>query len=138
MKYLHSANIIHRDIKPQNALLNEDCGLKICDFGLSRPLSDEKSEDLTEYVVTRHYRAPEIMLSKHEYNKSVDIWSIGCTFGEILTNNILYPGENYIEQVLMIINMRGTPDQDGLKFITNTCALEYVLSLPHREKVPIA
>ena len=60
-------------------------------------MSLEIGEDLTEYVVTRHYRAPEIMLSKHEYNKSVDMWSIGCTFCEILTNNILFPGENYID-----------------------------------------
>lgn len=75
-KYIHSANIIHRDLKPSNILLNENCDLKIwyhfiviylySDFGLSRNLSKEKGEDLTEYVVTRFYRAPEIMLSSHE------------------------------------------------------------------------
>jgi mitogen-activated protein kinase 1/3 len=76
-KYIHSADIIHRDLKPSNILLNENCDLKIwyilqlfyfdtSDFGLSRNLSKEKGEDLTEYVVTRFYRAPEIMLSSHE------------------------------------------------------------------------
>jgi len=65
-KYLHSANIVHRDLKPSNILLNEDCDLKICDFGLSRAMAD-KNEDLTEYVITRYYRAPEVMLSSHEY-----------------------------------------------------------------------
>lgn len=69
------------------------------DFGLSRTLSDEKQEDLTEYVVTRHYRAPEIMLSNHEYTRTADMWSLGCTFGELLGNRILFPGQNYIEQI---------------------------------------
>jgi mitogen-activated protein kinase 1/3 len=69
-KYIHSANIIHRDLKPSNILLNENCDLKICDFGLSRNLSKEKGEDLTEYVVTRFYRAPEIMLSSHEVSNN--------------------------------------------------------------------
>lgn len=126
LKYLHSAKIIHRDIKPSNALLNENCELKLCDFGLSRTLSNEIGEDLTEYVVTRYYRAPEIMLSKHEYFNALDIWSVGCTFAEILTNKTLFPGENYIEQVLLIINMRGSPDADTLKFINNEYALKYV------------
>jgi mitogen-activated protein kinase 1/3 len=111
---------------------------QVCsDFGLSRTLSEDKGEDLTEYVVTRHYRAPEIMLSKHEYTKAVDIWSVGCTFAEMLNNQILFPGNNYIEQVCMIISLRGTPDAEALKFITNECALQYVLSLPQKEKVPL-
>ena len=72
LKYIHSANIVHRDIKPSNILVNADCTIKICDFGLSRQI-DSGLEDLTEYVVTRFYRAPEIMLSSHMYTKSVDI-----------------------------------------------------------------
>jgi len=76
-KFIHSANIIHRDLKPSNILLTESCDLKLCDFGLSRNLSIQKQEDLTEYVVTRFYRAPEIMLSSHSYSNSVDVWSIG-------------------------------------------------------------
>ena len=58
------------------------------DFGLSRNLSEQKGEDLTEYVVTRYYRAPEIMLSSHEYSHKVDVWSAGCTFGEVLSGKI--------------------------------------------------
>jgi mitogen-activated protein kinase 1/3 len=91
-KFIHSANLIHRDLKPSNILLNENCDLKICDFGLSRDLSLQKKEDLTEYVVTRFYRAPEIMLSSHEYSKAVDVWSAGCSFAEIMTGNVLFPG----------------------------------------------
>jgi mitogen-activated protein kinase 1/3 len=67
------------------------------DFGLSRNLSKEKGEDLTEYVVTRFYRAPEIMLSSHEYSKAVDVWSAGCSFAEIVSGKILFPGKHYIE-----------------------------------------
>lgn len=62
------------------------------DFGLSRSISDEKNDDLTEYVVTRYYRAPEIMLSSHEYTNAVDVWSTGCSFGEVLAGKVLFPG----------------------------------------------
>lgn len=108
---MHSANIIHRDLKPSNILLNENCELKICDFGLSRNLSKQKNEDLTEYVVTRYYRAPEIMLSSHQYTKAVDLWSTGCSFGELLSGKIMFPGQHYIEQINLIIENRGTPDE---------------------------
>lgn len=63
------------------------------------------------------------MLSKHEYTRSVDMWSLGCTFGEILSNKVIFPGQNYIEQVLLIINMRGSPDEATEKLISNEYAL---------------
>lgn len=68
------------------------CLINFSDFGLSRAMSTQKGEDLTEYVVTRYYRAPEVMLSSHEYTKSVDMWSVGCTLGEVLTGKFLFPG----------------------------------------------
>jgi serine/threonine protein kinase len=128
-KYLHSAKIIHRDLKPSNILLNENCDLQICDFGLSRNLSTAKGENLTEYVVTRYYRAPEIMLSSNEYDEKVDLWSAGCTLGEVMAGKILFPGQHYIEQINLIMNMRGTPDGETKKQITNQYALKYVDSL---------
>lgn len=85
---------------------------------------------MTEYVVTRYYRAPEIMLSSHEYTKAVDVWSTGCSFGEVLSGKVLFPGQNYIEQIVLIINMRGSPDQHTLSQISNEYALKYVKSLP--------
>jgi serine/threonine protein kinase len=88
---MHKAHLVHRDIKPSNILINTECDIKLCDFGLSRGI-EEGLEDLTEYVVTRYYRAPEIMLSSHEYTQAVDIWSVGCTFGEILARKVLFPG----------------------------------------------
>jgi len=87
LKYLHSTSVLHRDLKPSNILLNANCDLKLCDFGLSRGLNGENEggtdNNLTEYVVTRWYRAPEIMLSCQEYSKAIDVWSLGCIFGEV-------------------------------------------------------
>lgn len=131
-KFLHSAKIIHRDLKPSNILLNESCDLMICDFGLSRNLSDACGENLTEYVVTRYYRAPEIMLSSNEYDSKVDLWSAGCTLGEVMSGKIMFPGQHYIEQINLIMNLRGTPDEATKEQITNEYALKYVDSLEKR------
>lgn len=111
--------------------------MKICDFGLSRNLSQQSGEDLTEYVVTRYYRAPEIMLSSNEYNNKVDIWSAGCTLGEVMSGKIMFPGQHYIEQINLIMNVRGTPDANTKKQITNEYALKYVESLEEKPKVPL-
>jgi len=88
MKYVHSAGIIHRDLKPSNIAVNEDCELKILDFGLARPTENE----MTGYVATRWYRAPEIMLNWMHYNQTVDLWSVGCIMAEMLTGKTLFPG----------------------------------------------
>jgi len=106
LKYIHSANVLHRDLKPSNLLVNSNCDLKVCDFGLARGVLDEdQMEDqskrplLTEYVVTRWYRAPEIMLACHEYDKPVDVWSTGCILAELLARKPYFPGDDYIDQV---------------------------------------
>jgi len=80
--YIHSANVIHRDLKPNNLLVNKNCNLKIADLNLARKF--ENIHHITEYVVTRWYRAPEILLSTADYTKAIDIWSIGCIFAELL------------------------------------------------------
>lgn len=104
LKCIHSADVIHRDLKPSNLLVNSNCDLKICDFGLARGIhkTEEGSNNtmlLTEYVVTRWYRAPEIMLACHEYAKPVDIWSVGCIFAELIQRKPYFPGDDYIDQV---------------------------------------
>jgi len=89
---MHTGKIMHRDIKPGNLLLNKNCDLKICDFGLARGFDVEAEETKTEYVVTRWYRAPEVILNASEYTKAVDVWSTGCVFAELLGRAPLFPG----------------------------------------------
>ena len=102
LKHIHSANVLHRDLKPSNLLVNEDCELKIGDFGMARGLDSSPSEKkrvMTEYVATRWYRAPELMLSLSEYSQAIDIWSVGCIFAEMLGRKPLFPGTNYLNQL---------------------------------------
>ena len=131
--FLHSANIIHRDFKPSNVLINEDCTVKLCDFGMSRGIKEENVL-LTEYVVTRYYRAPEVMLSSHHYSKKIDVWSVGCAFAELLSKKFLFPGDNYIAQIKLIIDVLGTQDVKDLDFISNSSAKSFVMQFQNIPK----
>jgi mitogen-activated protein kinase 1/3 len=133
MKFIHSAKIMHRDLKPSNILLNKNCDLKICDFGLARGFESD-TEFKTEYVVTRWYRAPEVILNASEYTKAIDVWSVGCILAELLGRTSLFPGENYLDQVQRIIAVLGTPNNKDLSYIGNESALKYIKSLPKRSK----
>lgn len=125
LKYIHSANVLHRDLKPSNILLNSDCDLKICDFGLARE-APEKLDDLTAYVATRWYRAPEIMLSWKSYTRAVDIWSVGCVIAEILRRRPLFPGNDYMEQLHLVTDVIGTPSEADIDTIKSEKARNYV------------
>ena len=107
LRYLHKKNIIHRDIKPENLLIKPKTNdLKICDFGFARVLNNKAGMGLTDYVATRWYRAPELLLSNH-YGKEVDIWAIGCIMGEIIDGDALFPGESEIDQLFCIQKVLG-------------------------------
>lgn len=135
LKFIHSANVIHRDLKPSNLLLNGNCDLKICDFGLARGVKeDEQNYELTEYVVTRWYRAPEVMCSCQEYDNKIDVWAVGCIFGELHGRKPLFPGDNYIKQMNLIFETLGSPSEDDMDFISNKRALEYIRSLKPMQK----
>lgn len=123
LKYLHSADIIHRDLKPSNLLVNSNCDLKICDFNLAR---EELGSSLTEYVQTRWYRAPEVMLSSQQYTRAVDIWSVGCIMGELLLRKVLFKGMNYLHQIELYCRLLGCPSDSDLTFITNSKGLKYI------------
>jgi len=138
LKYIHSTSVLHRDLKPSNVLLNSNCDLKICDFGLSRGMDEGRAasandNNLTEYVVTRWYRAPEIMLSCQEYSKAIDVWSLGCIFGEMLLRKPLFPGSDYIHQLRLITSFVGTPKSaQDIWFVTNDKARKFMLGLPRQ------
>ncbi|XP_057596955.1 mitogen-activated protein kinase 12 isoform X1 [Hippopotamus amphibius kiboko] len=105
LKYIHAAGVIHRDLKPGNLAVNEDCELKILDFGLARQADSE----MTGYVVTRWYRAPEVILNWMHYTQTVDIWSVGCIMAEMITGKTLFKGNDHLDQLKEIMKVTGTP-----------------------------
>jgi mitogen-activated protein kinase 7 len=140
MKYVHSAAVIHRDLKPGNLLVNSDCELKICDFGLSRGFDsapDEQVGHLTEYVATRWYRAPEIMLAFRGYTRAIDVWSIGCIFAELMLGRPLFKGKDYVDQLNKILDVLGTPEEDVINRIGSDKAQLYIRSLPVKKAAPL-
>jgi len=125
LQYLHSAGVVHRDLKPSNILVNKDCTLRIADFGLARGRSSEE-EDLTDYVVTRWYRAPELMLLPSGYFEAVDLWSVGCIHVELLAREPLFPGNDHVDMLRRIAKTLGfSADRD----------LEWVSAKDHAEIV---
>ena len=112
IKYLHSADIVHRDLKPSNLLVNANCDLVICDLGLAGSASSTTSDKLAnagEYVVTRWYRAPELLISCGSYTTATDMYSVGCIFAEMLGRKPLFPGNGYLHQLNLIFKVIGTP-----------------------------
>ncbi|KAF8137223.1 mitogen-activated protein kinase [Boletus edulis] len=136
LKALHSADVIHRDLKPSNLLLNANCDLKVCDFGLAR--SAPKRGFMTEYVATRWYRAPEIMLTFKQYTKAIDVWSVGCILAEMLSGKPLFPGRDYHHQLTLILDVLGTPTLDEFYAITTRRSRDYIRALPFRKRRPFA
>ncbi|XP_076173587.1 extracellular signal-regulated kinase 2 isoform X2 [Ptiloglossa arizonensis] len=122
IKYIHSGNVIHRDLKPSNVLLNAKCHCKIADFGLARSVTQigegdgETASDptLTDYVATRWYRAPEILVASKRYTKGIDMWSLGCILGEMLLGKPLFPGSSTINQVERIMATLPLPTKEDL------------------------
>lgn len=134
LKYVHSAGVVHRDLKPSNILINENCDLKICDFGLAR-IQDPQ---MTGYVSTRYYRAPEIMLTWQKYDVEVDIWSAGCIFAEMIEGKPLFPGKDHVHQFSIITDLLGSPPSDVIDTICSENTLKFVTSLRHRDPIPFS
>jgi len=131
LKYIHSAGVIHRDLKPENILVNLDnCNLRITDFGLSRGVCQDEGNVniLTEYVVTRWYRAPEIICSKKRYDEAVDVWSVGCIFAEFFLRTTIFPGRSPLDQVKIIFRVLGTPKKDTLDWVKDPEAKKWIES----------
>ncbi|MBN3301910.1 MK12 kinase, partial [Amia calva] len=130
LKYIHSAGIIHRDLKPGNLAVNQDCELKILDFGLARQADSE----MTGYVVTRWYRAPEVILNWMHYTQTVDIWSVGCIMAEMISGKPLFKGNDHLDQLTEIMKITGTPTQEFISKLQSQDAKNYISSLPKVQK----
>ncbi|GJN36084.1 hypothetical protein PR202_gb24920 [Eleusine coracana subsp. coracana] len=138
LKYIHTANVFHRDLKPKNILANADCKLKICDFGLARVAFHDTPTAIfwTDYVATRWYRAPELCGSFFsKYTPAIDIWSIGCIFAELLTGKPLFPGKNVVHQLDIITDLLGTPSPEA---ISRALADSYFKNIANVDREPSA
>ncbi|XP_010553884.1 PREDICTED: mitogen-activated protein kinase 17-like [Tarenaya hassleriana] len=141
LKFMHSAHVFHRDLKPKNILANADCKLKICDLGLARvSFTDSPSAVFwTDYVATRWYRAPELCGSFYSnYTPAIDMWSVGCIFAEMLTGTPLFPGKNVVHQLELVTDLLGTPSPETITRIRNEKARKYLSNMRRKEPVPFS
>jgi len=141
LKYMHSGQMLHRDIKPSNILLNSDCQVKVCDFGLARSVVQQNDHAqnpvLTDYVATRWYRAPEILLGSTSYTKGVDLWSVGCILGELLSGKPIFPGKSTMNQLELIMDLTGRPSPEDIEEIKSPFAATMLESLPMSRLRPL-
>lgn len=140
LKYLHSADLIHRDLKPSNMLINSDCLMKLADFGLARSIAEENGETpmVSDYIATRWYRAPEILFGSQKYSKSVDVWSSGCIFAEILLEKVLFPGKSSLNQIELIIELMGRPSETDLVKMNSDLAWTIMQNIKTRKRRSIS
>jgi mitogen-activated protein kinase 15 len=125
LKYIHSADLIHRDLKPSNLLINSECIIKVADFGLARSVAQKEDGNdpiVSDYVATRWYRAPEILLGSQSYNKAVDMWSAGCILAELITGKVLFTGKSTVNQIELVIELLGRPTNEEVESLSSPLA----------------
>ncbi|XP_067005437.2 mitogen-activated protein kinase 15 isoform X2 [Anabrus simplex] len=143
--YIHSGNVIHRDQKPSNILLDTRCRVKIADFGLARSLKSVNDDgdgfsdpSLTDYVATRWYRAPEILLASKRYTHGIDMWSLGCILAEMLLGKPLFPGTSTVNQMERILATIYPPTSDEITALFAGQAKWLLSCLPTRQRCPLS
>eukprot|EP01025_Chloroclados_australasicus_P044937 TRINITY_DN4896_c0_g1_i3.p1 TRINITY_DN4896_c0_g1~~TRINITY_DN4896_c0_g1_i3.p1 ORF type:complete len:426 (-),score=45.41 TRINITY_DN4896_c0_g1_i3:5138-6415(-) len=142
LKYMHSGQLLHRDIKPSNLLLNSDCLIKVADFGLTRSIMylnhpEANNRVMTDYVATRWYRAPEILLGSQNYTAGVDMWSCGCILGELLVGRPIFPGTSTMNQLDRIIEVTGRPSLADVQSIQSQFASTMLDSMSKAQAQPL-
>lgn len=141
--YLHGKSIMHRDLKPANLLISPTGHLKIADFGLARVFAGLSERQYSHQVATRWYRAPELLYGAKNYDIGVDMWAVGCIFGELLNSSPLFAGENDIEQLCCVLRVLGTPNEEiwpGMSDLPDFKKIEFptIPPIPLEDVVPDA
>jgi len=139
LRHMHSAGIVHRDLKPANLVVDSQCRLKICDLGLSRHITDPQSvppgldAKFTDYVVTRWYRAPELLMGCKSYSPKVDTWAAGCILAELIGRKPIFIGDNTSDMLVRICAKLGKPTKMDVQELTDEpAARSFVLSIPEK------
>ncbi|XP_017055573.1 extracellular signal-regulated kinase 7 [Drosophila ficusphila] len=143
IKYMHSGNVIHRDLKPSNILIDSKCRLKVADFGLARTLSNKRNSEfddrehegmLTDYVATRWYRAPEILVASRKYTKGIDMWGLGCILGEMIRQKPLFQGTSTVNQIEKIVTALPDVTQRDIESIGPSFGSALLSKKIHRDR----
>ncbi|XP_010541196.1 PREDICTED: mitogen-activated protein kinase homolog MMK2-like [Tarenaya hassleriana] len=129
LKYIHSGNVLHLDLKPKNLLVNEKCDLKIADFGFARTISGTEFMEDSEVVVTPAYRAPELILGLSEFTAAIDVWSVGCIFAEMVKRAPLFHPKKSSDLLRIILELIGSPDEASMDFLRSEDAIKRVQDL---------
>lgn len=137
LQYLHSMKILHRDMKPSNVMIDHNLSAKIGDFGSSR-LYECSERPMTEYVVTRWYRAPEIICSVGQYGPQIDVWATGCIIAELLSRKPLLPGRSSMDQMHILFRIFGTPSPEDAAFIVDDEAVSWLKTVIPQEGIGIS
>lgn len=134
-KIIHGAGVIHRDVTPANILVNTNCDLKICDFGLAKEETEDENGEMTDYVTMRWYRAPELVMEHKHYDGKVDIWGIGLIMGELLGSRPLCQGKDRVLQLDRIVELIGTPSEAEIDSIGSSAAQKYLKKKSQRPSI---
>jgi serine/threonine protein kinase len=140
LAHMHACGVMHRDLKPSNILINNDMTVKIADFGMARPRSLAPGPIMwSDYVSTRWYRAPEVCGCFYgTYTDKIDMWAVGCIYAELILGQPLFQGTDVVHQLVMMINMLGTPEDSVVANISNKKARDFIKSYPHRKPMDMS
>jgi mitogen-activated protein kinase 15 len=135
IRYCHSRGLIHRDLKPSNLLINSDSTIKLCDFGLARTFTEGNQSQtvMTDYVSTRWYRSPELVIGSNHYSEAVDIWAVGCIVAELWGGRPLFPGSSTLDQMERIVAFTGPPSASDIASMRSEFAPTMIATLTYKQ-----
>ncbi|CAD8165383.1 unnamed protein product [Paramecium octaurelia] len=132
LQFIHNKGIAHRDLKPENILINDKEIVKLCDFGSSKMINSQGQN--TPYIVSRYYRAPELILCVTKYDVSIDIWALGCIMGELVVKEALFKGKSEGDQLFAIFKVMGSFSQSEMEYFSNKVPFDHKIFFKELQK----